>query len=68
MLRIIVYAVYLAVCGGAIATYVQSNAQIPSIIEDNPLSAFFVLLAITQAVALVDLLIHRKRIEVISAI
>jgi uncharacterized protein YacL len=68
MLRIIVYAIYLAVCGGAIATYVQSDAQIPSIIEDNPLSAFFVLLAITQAVALVDLLIHRKRIEVISAI
>lgn len=68
MLRIIVYAVYLAVCGGAIATYVQSDAQIPSIIKDSPLGAFFVLLAITQAVALVDLLIRRKRIEVISAI
>jgi uncharacterized protein YacL len=67
MLRILVYAVYLAVCGGAIATYVQSE-EAPEIVDGNRFSSFLVLLGITQAAALADLLIRRKKIEVISAV
>lgn len=68
MLRIVIYVVYALVCAGAIATYVSPSANPPRIVEEHALLSFFVLMAITQAIALGDLLIPRKRVEVISAI
>jgi len=68
MLLMIVRAVYVLVCAGAIATYVSPGADHPVIVTEHPLAAFFVLLAATQLVTLLDLIIRRKRIEVISSI
>ena len=50
---------------------VPTNANtrnLPLIIENNKLAAFFVLLFFTQIVTIVDLLFRKKRIEAISAV
>jgi uncharacterized protein YacL len=46
----------------------QVKSPLPSIIANNKAAAFFVLLMISQAVTVVDLMIRKKRIEVISAV
>ena len=68
MLLIIVRILFLCVCAGAVATYVSSEAARPRFIADHPLASFFILLAITQVATVADLLIRRKRVELISAI
>lgn len=73
MLLIIVRALYALVCAGAIATYVSPGAREVGIVQPRfvagyPFLSFVVLLGLTQIVTLVDLLLRRKRIEVISAI
>ncbi|MCA9050603.1 MAG: TRAM domain-containing protein [Planctomycetaceae bacterium] len=74
MLLIILRVVYLLVCAGAILTYINPEevegvpVLLPKVINDNRLAAFFGLLLLSQVVTMVDLLIRRKRIEVISAI
>ena len=73
MLLIIIRAVYAFVCAGAIATYVSPGARDlgidqPRIVADYPFLSFVVLLVLTQAVTMIDLLVRRKRIEVISAV
>lgn len=73
MLLIILRAVYALVCAGAIATFVSANATEfgiarPKVVDKYPFLSFVVLLAATQAVTVFDLLVRRKRIEVISAV
>ncbi len=73
MLLIIVRALYALVCAGAIATFVSQSAPEFGIVQskfvrDNPFISFVLLLLLTQSVTVVDLLIRKKRIEVISAI
>ncbi len=73
MLLIVIRAVYALVCAGAIATYVSPAAASfdihqPRFVQDHPLLSFVLLLAATQAAVVIDLLIRRKRIEVISAV
>ncbi len=62
---------YALVAAGAIATFVNPGPgivhPIPEI-EKHPLAAFFILFALTQLVTVADILIRRKRIELISAI
>ncbi len=67
MLLIVVRILYAFVCAGAIATYVQSDG-LPQIAARQPFVTFLALMAFTQSVTGVDVLIRRKRIEVISAI
>jgi uncharacterized protein YacL len=67
MLLNIIRAIYLLVCAGAIAAYVSTDSM-PTVLGANPLPSFFVLLVITSSVIFVDILIPRKRIEVISAV
>jgi len=59
--------IYTLVAAGAIATYVSPGSAHPAIVEQNPLAAFFILLTLALLVVVVDILIPRKRIEVISA-
>lgn len=66
MLLISIRVLYAFVCAGAIATFVSSNP--PSPVDQYPLIAFVLLMILTQAVTCLDLLISRKRIEVMSAI
>jgi uncharacterized protein YacL len=73
MLLIILRAVYALVCAGAIATFVAPGAKDlgvaqPPIVRDYPFLSFVLLMALTQAVTVIDLLFRRKRIEVISAV
>lgn len=76
MQLIIIRTVYACASIGAIVAYLQLHGVAdpedidtpPTIIENHPVASFFVLLLITQSVTALDLLIRRKRIEVVSAI
>ena len=62
MLLLVIRVLYVFVCAGAISTYVY-NVDTP-----NPLTTFVGMLILTQSVTLVDILIRRKRIEIISSV
>ncbi len=70
-LLIIARAVYALVAAGAIATFVNPGEgaahAIPEI-DEHPLLAFFILFGITQLATVLDIVIRRKRIELISAV
>ena len=68
MFLIIIRLLYIAVCAGAIATFVSPGSNPPSFVVNHELTTFFVLLGITQLVTVGDLLIPKKRIEFVSAI
>ena len=74
MLLVILRVAYLLVCAGAIVAYINPEEvagnvpALPRIVYENKLPAFFVLLFISQIVTIGDLLVRKKRIEVISAI
>ncbi len=67
-LLIILRVLYVCICGSAIAAFLGPTANLPDIVEKHPVLAFFVVLLVTQVVLVVDILIRRKRIEVISSI
>ncbi|WP_166829991.1 PIN/TRAM domain-containing protein [Thalassoroseus pseudoceratinae] len=67
MLLLFVRIVFLLACAGAIATYISQGAPHP-IISARPFIWFLVLLAITQLATLIDLLIPRKDIKIISSV
>ena len=74
MLLMILRVAYLLICAGAILAYITTETvageptQLPRIVENNKGLAFFVLLFISQLVTIADLLVRKKRIEIISAI
>lgn len=74
MLLILLRVAYFLICAGAIAAYINTEAVVggppalPRIIEQHRVPAFFVLLFLSQIVTTVDLIIRKKRIEIISAI
>lgn len=73
MLLMTIRAVYVLVCAGTIAMFVSTGAQEfalnqPAIVRRFPFLSFLVLLVATQSVTFIDLLIRRKRIELISAV
>lgn len=67
MLLFVIRVLYLAICAGALASYVSSDSQ-PNIIANHKFASFVILLGITQLATVVDMIIKRKRIELISAI
>lgn len=69
MLLLIIRAIYILVCVSAIATFAfNQNSGAPVIVESHPVASFLVMLAIVLSVLLADILIPRKRVEVISAV
>ena len=58
---------YVLICAGAAAALVQ-NPMAPSIIQKYPAPSFIVMMLITQIVTFIDILIPRKRLDMISAI
>ncbi len=74
MLLMILRVAYLLISAGAILAYITTEtvvgqpAQLPRIVENNKAMAFFILLFISQIVTIADMLVRKKRIEVISAI
>lgn len=76
MLLILLRAVYVFVCAGAILGYFYSSNPdpahpnynpLPPGIQDHPVLSFLILLAITQVVTVLDILVRRKRVDLISA-
>ncbi|MBS0262029.1 MAG: PIN/TRAM domain-containing protein [Planctomycetes bacterium] len=68
MLLNIIRAIYMVVCAGAIAAYVSTDSVAPAALGARPLLAFFVLLFISSSVIFIDIIIPKKRIDVISAV
>ena len=69
MLLFIIRMLYVVISVGAIVTYVVApNTGAPKIVQDNPVFASLVMFLIASSILLLDILIPRKRVEVISAI
>ena len=69
MLLLIIRVIYVAICVGALATFAFSDtANSPEFVRQHPVSSFLGMLAITLSIVGVDMLIPRKRVELISAI
>lgn len=69
MLLLIIRVLYLLICAGAIATFTLSTKTgAPSVVRDNPVISFILLMLISQSVVVADLLVRKKRIEMVSAV
>ncbi|QDV30028.1 putative PIN and TRAM-domain containing protein precursor [Planctopirus ephydatiae] len=68
MLLIIIRILYAVICAGAIASFVAPSSNPPAFIGDYPFVWFVGLMLFTQAFTLADLLIPRKRLDLISSI
>lgn len=73
MLLIAIRTVYAIVCVGSILAFVTAgldggSSDPPGYIAAHRFLAFFLLLLFTQLVTIVDLLIPKKRLEVVSAV
>lgn len=65
--------VYLFICGGAIVSlyYPETygmEGSLPPFVDEHPVITAILMMLITQAVTVLDVLIGKKRIEVISAV
>ena len=58
---------YVLICAGAAAALVQ-NPIAPAIVQEYPALSFIVIMLTTQIVTFIDILIPRKRLDMISAI
>jgi len=67
MLLFIIRGLYVLICAGAIAAYV-SGTGVPRFVTEHHVLTFFLLLASSQIVTVVDIVIRRKRIDLISAV
>lgn len=65
---LVVRILYFVISFGGIGLYVARSQDVPSIIGDNRVAAFFLLIAIALLVVVIDYLTPRKRVEVMSAI
>lgn len=69
MLLIVLRVVYLSICLGVAATFVSSTSETtPKWVSDHPVATFFLMVGVTQGVTVADVLVRRKRIDVVSAI
>ncbi len=72
MVLILLRVVYFAICAGAILAFLYPSEltgrpEAPDSIRAHAIVSFFVLLLMTQSVTVLDVLIRRKRIDLISA-
>src|SRR5689334_2453400 len=67
-LLIAIRFVYLSICAWVIAAFLRPTAGIPPSIEQHPILAFCLVLLVTQLIVIMDVLISKKRIEIISSI
>jgi len=62
-------ALYLVVCGGASAAYVNNDVGfLPQFVVEHPVLTFFLMVLTSQSFTVIDVLIRRKRIEMVSAV
>jgi len=60
--------VYALICVWLIVALLRPSPGLPSLVDQHPIIAFCVLFLITQIVPVVDVLVPKKRIEIISSI
>jgi uncharacterized protein YacL len=69
MLLLIIRVLYLLICAGAIAAYtLPQDTRAPSVVREYPVIAFCLLMLLAISFLLIDVLVRKKRIEVVSAI
>jgi uncharacterized protein YacL len=72
MLLLIIRVIFACVCIGSIVTYVSTTQgpkdMRPLIIQQHPFFSFVVMMLITQVATFGDLLLKKKRIEIISPV
>ena len=69
MLLLIIRVIYLVICAGAIASYtLPQDTHAPRIVREYPVISFCLLMLLAMSFLLVDVLVRKKRIEVVSAI
>ncbi len=69
MLLLIIRVLYILVCVGAAATYTLGQGTgAPRIVTEHPVVSFFVMLLIAGAFLVLDVVVRRKRVELISAV
>jgi uncharacterized protein YacL len=69
MLLLVIRSLFVVISAGAIAAFVNAESPAPPpLVANNRFAAFAVLLLLTQLVTFIDILIPRKRIEVVSAV
>ncbi len=68
MLLLVIRALYLLVCAGAIAAFVTSEQVLPEFVLNHRFMTFVILMVVSQSVTAVDALVRRKRIDVVTAI
>jgi len=62
-------ALYLVVCGGASAAYVNNDVEfLPLFVAEHRVLTFFLMVLTSQSFTVIDILIRRKRIEMVSAV
>ncbi len=69
MTLLIVRLLYAFVCIGATAAYCFSESSAaPDVVSQHQVAAFFVITLIALSILLVDVLLPKKRVEVVSVI
>ncbi|MES2788860.1 MAG: PIN domain-containing protein [Planctomycetota bacterium] len=75
MLLTVLRTLFAFICAGAVAAYCGAAAgaepnstSFPRMVVNYPLPSFVVLLLLTQIITFIDILIPKKRLEVISAV
>ena len=75
MLLTVLRTLFAFICAGAVAAYCGAataaelgSASFPPFVVNNPLLSFVLLLLLTQIITFIDILIPKKRLEVISAV
>ena len=75
MLLTVLRTLFAFICAGAVAAYCgaaagadPSSTAFPKFVVNNPLLSFVILLLLTQVITFIDILIPKKRLEVISAV
>src|SRR6516165_4483529 len=67
MFLIILRVIYAVICAGALLAVIR-EPNLPVPISRYPFPAFLLMFAVTQLVTVIDLLVPRKRLDLISAI
>lgn len=69
MLLLIIRVLYVLISVGAIVTYTLTpDSGAPTVVHEHPLAACAVLIGLAGMVLLIDVLVPRKRVEVLSGI
>ena len=69
MLLWIIRAIYTVICFGALATFAfNQKSNSPDFVDQHPLFSFIGMVGLTLSIMVVDVLVPRKRVEVISAV